>query len=260
MDGHFVLQLGGAFLAAFLAGAINSVAGGGTMISFPILLALGLPPLIANATNTVGIWPGSLGSIWGFRQELARVPKFYRWLMIPALIGGAFGAVLLRHTSSEAFEHIVPWLLIFATILFIIQAPVRERLLKSLGTESGRSRAAIIAAVALQLLVSVYGGYFGAGMSILMLTALGIMGLTDMLEMTAMTSFLSIAINGIAGVIFAFSGLVYWPYIAVMAIGAVVGGYGAAGVARKVGKVAIRRLVIFVGITLSIVMFVKILR
>lgn len=259
MDWHFILQLGGAFLAAFLAGAINSVAGGGTMISFPILLALGLPPLIANATNTVGIWPGSLGSIWGFRQELARVPKFFRWLMIPALIGGAIGAVLLRHTSSATFEHIVPWLLIFATILFIIQAPVRERLLKNLGA-SGRGHRVIVAAIILQLLVSIYGGYFGAGMSILMLTALGLMGLTDMLEMTAMTSFLSIAINGIAGVIFAISGLVYWPYIAVMAIGAVVGGYGAAGLARKVGKVAIRRLVIFVGITLSVVMFIKILR
>jgi uncharacterized protein len=246
-----------AFIAAFLAGAINSVAGGGSMISFPVLIALGVPPIIANATNTVGIWPGALGSILGFRPELKRIPTVYRLLLIPALVGSAAGAFLLRLTPAGLFERVVPWLLLFATVLFIVQAPIRERL-TLLSREGGRNGVRIALVIFLQIGVSIYGGYFGAGMSILMLSILGIMGMTDMLEMTAMTSMLSLAINGIAGGIFIFCGLISWPYALVMALGAVLGGYGAVGVARKVGKDWIKRFVIAVGLTLAIVMFFKI--
>jgi uncharacterized membrane protein YfcA len=257
------LSLLGAFAAAFVAGAINSVAGGGTMISFPILIALGLPPLIANATNTLGIWPGAIGSIWGFRPELARVPKAYRWLLVPALIGGALGAVLLRLTSASFFERVVPGLILFATALFIVAPPIRERLRnrRGAGTPATKRGAVGIAGVfGLQIAVSIYGGYFGAGMSILMLSILSIIGMTDMLEMTAMTSLLSLAINGVAGAIFAFSGLIRWPYAAAMAVGAILGGYGAAGIARRVGSLWIRRLVITVGLALAIVMFCRLSR
>jgi uncharacterized membrane protein YfcA len=262
-----------AFIAAFLAGAINSVAGGGSMISFPVLIALGVPPITANATNTVGIWPGALGSIWGFRPELRRIPKVYLLLLIPALMGAALGAFLLRLTSASLFERVVPWLLLFATLLFIVQAPIRERLARFGGTNEqngehnegrnesrsgGRNGIRITLVIALQIGVSVYGGYFGAGMSILMLSILGIMGMTDMLEMTAMTSMLSLAINGVAGVIFIFCGLISWPYALVMAGGAILGGYGAVGVARKVGKNWIKRFVILVGLTLAVAMFYKI--
>lgn len=250
------LNLFGAFIAAFLAGAINSVAGGGSMISFPVLIALGVPPIIANATNTVGIWPGALGSIWGFRPEIARIPKVYRLLLIPALIGSAFGAYLLRITSASLFEHVVPWLLLFATVLFMIQAPIRKRLML-LSKQGDSNWTRIVLVIFLQIGVSIYGGYFGAGMSILMLSILGIMGMTDILEMTAMTSLLSLAINGIAGAIFLFCGLVSFPYAAVMAVGAILGGYGAVGVARKVGKDWIKRFVILVGLSLAAVMFYK---
>jgi hypothetical protein len=246
----------GAFIAAFLAGAINSVAGGGSMISFPMLIALGVPPIIANATNTVGIWPGAIGSLWGFRPEIARIPKAYRLLLIPALIGSAFGAYLLKITSASLFERVVPWLLLFSTVLFIVQAPIRRRLMLMSG-EGERNWTRIALVIFLQIGVSIYGGYFGAGMSILMLSILGIMGMTDILEMTAMTSLLSLAINGIAGVIFIFCGLVSFPYAAVMAVGAILGGYGAVGVARKVGKDWIKRFVILVGLTLAVVMFYR---
>lgn len=247
----------GAFGAAFIAGAINSVAGGGTMISFPVLVALGLPPVIANATNTVGIWPGSLGSVYGFRQELGRVPRRMRWLLIPAAIGSIIGAYLLRHTPAQLFDHLVPVLLFFATFLFMIQAPVQRRLKSVEAAAHGGSRWMTIA-VLCQLAVAVYGGYFGAGMSIMMLSVLSLIGMTDILEMSGMTSLLSLCINGIAGVYFAVSGLVSWPYVAAMAVGAIAGGYGAAGLARKIGKQMIRRFVILVGISITIWMAIKV--
>jgi uncharacterized membrane protein YfcA len=250
-------HLFGAFGAAFLAGAINSVAGGGTMISFPVLVALGLPPVMANATNTVGIWPGSLGSMWGFRKELSRVNRRMFWLLLPALAGGLAGAILLRSTPPGVFEKLVPWLILFATILFIVQGPVQRRL-KSVDAAKHAGPRWLLIAMTVQLGVAVYGGYFGAGMSIMALSVLGLLGMTDILEMSATTSLLACAINGTAGILFAIAGLVVWPYALVMTGGALVGGYGAAGVARKIGKVAVRRFVIFVGLTISAVMFIKI--
>jgi uncharacterized membrane protein YfcA len=249
----------GAFLAAFLAGAINSVAGGGTMITFPVLIALGLPPIVANATNTVGIWPGSLGSIWGFRKELARTPRAMRWLLIPALVGGAAGAMLLRLTPPGVFDRLVPWLILFATVLFILQAPIQKKLKSAEAARKAGSGWMTVAIIA-QIAVAVYGGYFGAGMSIMMLSILGILGMTDILEMSAMTSLLALCINGIAGLLFAQAGLVFWPYVLAMAAGAVVGGYGAAGVARKIGRTAVRRFVIFIGLSIAVVMFVRLAR
>ena len=247
----------GAFGAAFLAGAINSVAGGGTMISFPALVALGLPPVIANATNTVGIWPGSLGSIWGFRKELGRVNKRMFWLLLPALVGGLAGALLLRSTPPGVFEKMVPWLIFFATLLFIIQSQVQRRL-KSVEAARHAGAKWLAIAMVVQFCVAIYGGYFGAGMSIMALSVLGILGMTEIFEMSATTSLLACAINGSAGIIFAIAGLVAWPYALVMTTGSLVGGYGAAGVARKIGKVAVRRFVIFVGLTITTVMFVRV--
>jgi len=254
-----VFHIVGAFLAAFLAGAVNSVAGGGTMITFPVLIVLGLPPIIANTTNTVGIWPGSAGSLWGFRRELARTPAVMRWLLIPAFIGGAIGALLLRLTPSSVFDSLVPWLILFATVLFLLQAPI-QRKLKSAEAARRAGPGWMAIAILAQVAVAVYGGYFGAGMSIMMLSILGIIGMTDILEMSAMTSLLAMCINGVAGLLFAQAGLVFWPYVLPMAVGAVAGGYGAAGVARKIGRTAVRRFVIFVGFSIAIVMFVRLAR
>ena len=246
-----------AFGAAFLAGAINSVAGGGTMISFPVLVALGLNPMVANATNTVGIWPGSLGSIWGFRKELGRVNRRMFWLLVPALVGGLAGALLLRFTPPATFAMMVPWLILFATLLFIVQAKVQQRLRSVEGARHAGAKWLTFALI-VQLGVAVYGGYFGAGMSIMALSVLGLLGMTDMLEMSATTSLLACAINGSAGIVFICTGLVAWPYALAMTTGALAGGYGAAGIARKIGKVAIRRFVIFVGVTITLIMFVRV--
>ena len=254
-----VPSLFAAFAAAFLAGAVNSVAGGGTLISFPVLLALGLPPVVANATNTVGIWPGAFGSMWGFRKEIARLDRRIFWLLLPALVGGWAGAMLLRSSSTAVFERVAPWLVLFATFLFMIQASLQ----KHLQTTTPARRLGwkwLLVGILIQLGIAVYGGYFGAGISIMALSVLGLLGMTDMLEMSATTSLLSFTINGVAGVLFVATGLVHWPIALAMAVGALAGGYGATGVARRIGKLVVRRFVICVGATISAVLFVRLLR
>src|SRR5262249_13032151 len=152
----------GAFGAAFAAGAINSIAGGGTLVSFPTLVWLGLSPVTANATSTVAIWPGTVGSTWGYRRELQKAEPRVRILLIPSLIGGIAGAVLLKLTPESVFSHLVPFLILFATLLFTLQDPIQRRLkmMKNAGGEA--STQWMVGAFFFQLLVGLYGGYFGA--------------------------------------------------------------------------------------------------
>lgn len=245
-----------AMAAAFLAGGINSVAGGGTLVTFPALLGLGLPAIAANATSTVAIWPGSLGSMWGFRREIRSVPARMRLLAIPSVLGGLLGALLLRSTPPGLFERLVPFLILFATLLFAVQGPIQKRLQSVVGS-GPRGPLWVAGAAAGQFAVGVYGGYFGAGMSIMMLTALAFMGMDDILEMSAMTSFLSFCTNGVASILFAVSHMVVWPYVLAMMAAALIGGWSAAGIARRIGKTVVRRFVIGVGLTIAIVLFVK---
>ncbi|MBV8046762.1 MAG: sulfite exporter TauE/SafE family protein [Paludibacterium sp.] len=243
--------------AAFLAGAINSVAGGGTMVTFPTLMFLGLPPIVANATSTVAIWPGSLGSIWGFRQELGRTDRTLRALVIPSLLGGGIGAYLLRHTASATFEHMVPFLIFFATALFMVQGGIQRRLAGANKEAAHGIGGKLGLALACQLLIGIYGGYFGAGVSIVMLSALSAFGQTDILEMSALTSLFSLCINGVAVLVFVAAGLVDWPYVLAMALCAVAGGILAAGIARRIGRPAVRRFVITVGLTMTVVFVLR---
>ncbi|MFP5276285.1 MAG: sulfite exporter TauE/SafE family protein [Acidobacteriota bacterium] len=256
--------------AAFLAGGINSIAGGGTLITFPALLGLGLSPIPANATSTVAIWPGSLGSIWGFRRELALVPRRMLLLAVPAVLGGLAGAWLLQRTPPQIFAHLVPFLILFATLLFTLQAPVQRRLRaraadpaldhppsRTAVVPRWRSGLWILTATVAQFAVGIYGGYFGAGMSIMLLTLLAFLGMEDILKMNAMTSFLSLCTNGVASALFAAAHMVVWSFVAAMMVAALVGGYAAAGVARKIGRVIVRRVVIAVGFTIAALLFVK---
>lgn len=248
-----------AMASAFLAGGINSVAGGGTLITFPVLMGLGLPAIVANTTSTVAIWPGSLGSMWGFRSEIRAIPPAMRLLAIPSILGGVLGAFLLRSTSAAAFERLVPFLILFATLLFTVQAPIQRRLKIAPHGGAPRGRKWMAGALLAQLAIGVYGGYFGAGMSIMMLTALAFMGMEDILQMSALTSLLSFCINGVASILFVASHMVVWPYALGMMVAAVVGGYAAAGLARKIGKVMVRRFVIAVGFSIATVLLIKML-
>jgi len=242
--------------AAFLAGGINSVAGGGTLISFPTLVWLGLPSITANATSTVAIWPGSLGSIWGFRNELGETDRRMRMLSLSSLVGGGLGALLLRSTPPTVFERLVPFLILFATILFTVQGSLQKKLRERSGPNLG-TNIWMPGALALNLVVAIYGGYFGAGMSIMMLSSLGILGMTDILRMNALTSLFALCVNGVASALFISTQMVNWYYVLPMAIAAVIGGYGAAGVARRIGQVAVRRFVVAVGFAMSVALFFR---
>src|SRR5688572_948661 len=239
------------FIAAFVAGAINSVAGGGTLVSFPALVWVGLASTIANATSTVAIWPGSLGAMWGYRKDLGGLPPSTYALIVPSLVGGILGAVLLVMTPTAVFDRLIPLLILFATVLFMLQEPV-QRMIKTTGKAHSGSTAWLIGAMFFQLLVSVYGGYFGAGIGILMLAAFGIMGFTDIHQMNGLKNFLALCINGVAAVYFIWNGMVSWPHALVMALGAIVGGVFGAGVARRIGPNGVRRIVIVAGFTMAI--------
>jgi uncharacterized membrane protein YfcA len=244
-----------AFAAAFVAGAINSVAGGGTLLSFPVLIWIGLPSITANATSTVGIWTASLGGIWGYRREMQGLSRGSYMLIVPSVLGGIIGAVLLRLTPSKVFDQLVPLLIMFATFLFMLQEPV-QRMINRGGSGHADSRA-WIAALIFQFFVSVYGGYFGAGIGILMLAALGILGYADIHQMNGLKNLLALFINGVAAVYFVAMGMIQWPWALIMALGAIAGGYGGAGVARRIGPKGVRRIVIIVGFSMSLSLLIR---
>jgi uncharacterized membrane protein YfcA len=246
----------GAFGAAFLAGAINSIAGGGTLVSFPTLIWLGLPAVTANATSTVAIWPGTVGSMWGYRRELRAAERRVFALLAPSLIGGILGALLLRRTPPSVFAHMVPYLILAATLLFMAQEPI-QRKLKTAEAAAHRSRRWLAGAVTFQLAVAVYGGYFGAGIGILMLAALSILGLSDIHQMNGLKVIFGMSINGVAALYFVWAGMVHWPYVVLMAIGAIAGGYGGAGMARRVGQAVVRRIVIAIGFGMTLSMLIR---
>jgi len=245
-----------AFASAFFAGAINSVAGGGTLITFPTLIWIGLDSVTANATSTVAIWPASVGSLWGYRQELRAVESRFRILIVPSMVGGLIGALLLRWTPAPTFDDMVPYLILSATLLFMGQETV-QRMLKTGDAARHESSKWLVGAVLFQFGVGVYGGYFGAGIGILMLAALSIMGRTDIHQMNSLKVVLGGALNGVAALYFIWAGMVYWPYVLIMSIGAVAGGYGGAGIARKLGHTAVRRIVILVGLGMTVSLFLK---
>jgi uncharacterized membrane protein YfcA len=244
-----------AFASAFAAGAINSVAGGGTLLSFPTLIWLGLDSVSANATSTVAIWPGSLGGMWGYRKELKTADPRMLALTVPSLIGGIAGALLLRYTPPSVFDAVVPFLILFATVLFMVQETV-QRIFKT-GEARHESRKWLIGAIVFQFFVSLYGGYFGAGIGILMLAALSILGLTDIHQMNGLKNFFAMCINGVAAIYFMLAHMVVWPYVFIMAVGAIAGGYGGAGLARRMGRTMVRRVVVGIGFAMAISLFVK---
>jgi uncharacterized membrane protein YfcA len=249
------------FGAGIVAGAINSVAGGGTLVSFPTLIWLGVPSITANATNTVALWPGSLGGMWGYRREMRGVDRRAYTLVVPSIVGGVAGAVLLHRTPTDVFDRLVPILILFATILFMVQEPLQRRF--NIALSHPRTLAPshpsiwLSWALLFQLLVGIYGGYFGAGIGILMLAALGLMGHSDIHQMNGVKNMLALCINGVAAVYLSVAGLVSWPDTVVMAGGAMIGGVAGAGMARRIGRTAVRRVVVGIGFAMALSLMLR---
>ena len=289
LQGHALLAV-----AALLAGAVNSFAGGGTILTFPVLAAI-LPDLpgrlvVANATSTIGLWPGAATAAWAYRGERDEVPAWARWLIVPSVLGAVVGTALVLVLPPAWFDALVPWLILTAALLFAGQphlaawafSPtlplplgVGETATSApplpLGEGRGEGAAAashpprapspaaparIATACGLQFLVSVYGGYFGAGIGILMLAVLGMLGLGDIHRLNGVKNVLGTVINGVAAGMFALGSLagwhaVSWPHAAVMAVASIVGSLGASHVARRLPARIVRRCVALIGFALA---------
>ena len=246
--------------SALLAGAVNAIAGGGTLLTFPALFSvLSGNGVLANGTSTVAIAPGSLASAWGYRKELADKRQVILRLLGPSLLGGGIGALLVTRFPQSVFNALVPWLILGAAVLFVIQQPVM-RWLKSHPSSGPAKPRTVMLLLGFQLLVAIYGGYFGAGIGILMLTALSFMNLRDIHQMNAVKTILASTINGVSVVSFVWDGLVKWDYALAMAISAIIGGYFGARVARRLPAWVVRLIVIVIGFSLAAFYFVKQIR
>ena len=280
-------------VGGFAAGAVNAVAGGGTFFSFPALLAVGLPPVVANASNSVALWPGSLSSAWAYRRELAAYRRYLLPMGAASLLGGVAGGLLLLAAGDARFAALIPWLLAFATGLFA-SSPQLSALVKKMRQRSdamalampnsalqhrhgdqiaptGLAAAPINAAAQshadhgagspagwlTQLLVSIYGGFFGAGMGILMMASLAIGGHEDVQHINALKNLLSAVIYSVTVVTFIAAGAVSWPHTLAMLLTASAGGYAGARLARRMQGPWLRRSVIAVGGALTFYYFDK---
>ena len=243
------------FVAGVLGGVLNAVAGGGSFIAFPALLFTGVPPIPANATNSLALWSGVTASGGAYRRQLDMPRRVFVPLLISSVIGGLLGAFLLLRTPAHTFMKVLPWLMLGATLLFVFGNRLSGGRPPSVGRDATAS--AILIASLFELAVAVYGGYFGGGVGIVNLAMLAALGMTDIHAMNALKSVLGSAINGVASVAFIVKRAVYWPQALVMIAGAVVGGYFGAHYAQKLPQNWVRGFVILVGAGMTIYFFAK---
>ncbi|MDP9396577.1 MAG: sulfite exporter TauE/SafE family protein [Actinomycetota bacterium] len=240
--------------AGFAAGAVNAVAGGGSLISFPALLAVGYPSVTANVTNTVALFPGYAGSVAGARQELDGQRLRVRALGVTSVVGGVAGAAVLLTTPGEVFQEIVPFLILLACLLLAVQ-PWLAALVRRLPGADKEHRSALLHFAA--LFAAAYGAYFGAGLGVMLLALLGIFLGDQLKRINALKNVLSLVINAVALVAFAAFGPVEWPAVAVVALSSLLGGYLGARLARRIGARVLRTLVVVYGLVVAGILFVQ---
>lgn len=235
------------FGVGILVGAMNSIAGGGMLVGFPVLLAFGLPPLAANVTSNTVIMPGSISSAYGYRRYLSKLRKRYLLLLVPCIVGAAIGAIILRNTSSDQFQQIVPMLVGFAVILFAFQPLLHFHLHRHIrGKQKGLASLLVIAVVLLP--VAIYGGYFGAGFGFIMLAFLGFTKLHEIHRMNGLKNLASACIAFTSLICLYSTGLIDWHLGLMMAAGSIVGGYYGAVLTQKIPSHIVRIIVIVIGI------------
>jgi uncharacterized protein len=255
-------------LCAAAGGAVNAVAGGGTLLTFPALVVVlqlqmetAKAAVVANATSTLALCPGSISAMWGYRREMADLSHWIKLLLPPSIIGGVAGSLLVVVMPPEHFKALVPWLILTATLLFLLQPLIAKWLGigQAHAEPHGRTKLGV---VLFQFLVAVYGGYFGAGIGILMLSSLAMIGLADIHRMNALKTLLASVINGMSVLIFMGNDFfvektIDWPLAILMAISAIIGGYAGARVARKLDRRLVRGFVVCIGLTLTAYYFWK---
>jgi uncharacterized membrane protein YfcA len=239
--------------AAFVAGALNAIAGGGSFLTLPALVFAGLPPVVANATGTVALLPGYVSGALGFREDLQAPPGLsLRTLTLLSLSGGAIGAGLLLVTDDRTFSRIVPWLLLLATALFAAGPALLRKL-----RDSPSSQASFGPAAAGTLAVCIYGGYFNGGLGILLLALFGLLGQVNLNAMNGMKNVVSALLTAIAVALYAWGGVVAWPQALVMMIAATVGGYFGARLARRIPAPLLRAGIVGIGLIMTTLFFIR---
>lgn len=243
-------------LTGVVVGAMNAIAGGGMLLGFPVLLALGIPPLVANATSNIIILPGQLASAYGYRKFLRQVPRAYLWLLPPCAVGAGIGALILRHTSSNSFEQLVPGLILFAVVLFAFQPLLHFHVHKQLKAKKVDNRPLLYVGLAL-IPLAIYGGYFGAGFGFVMLAFLGFTNLHDVHKMNALKN-LAASTMAVVSIGCLFSArLIDWRHGLVMAVGTGIGGYCGARLAQRIPSHTVRLAVITIGLITATYLFLR---
>jgi uncharacterized membrane protein YfcA len=242
------------FFAGALGGAINAVAGGGSFVAFPALLFTGVPPVPANATNTLALWLGTTASGGAYREKLNIARRVMIPLVVTSIIGGLAGAFLLINTPAQTFLRVLPWLLLGATLLFAFGKHLTGRISASIAHDA--SNASVAGASVFELIVAVYGGYFGGGIGIMNLAMLAALGMTDIHAMNKLKVVLGGVINGVAAITFIITGAIVWPQAMVMTAGSLVGGYSSAHYAQKLPQAWVKGFVILVGTAMTIYFFI----
>ena len=235
------------FFAAVVGQGLNAVAGGGSFITFPMLLVAGVAPIEANATSTIALWPGALASAWGYRRDFSADRRTVIVLACVSIAGGLAGALLLLATPEHQFRRLIPYLLGFATLLFALS----DRIGTVIGSRSDRATGALGLVGLIQFVVAVYGGYFGGGIGIMMLAAFSLMDVGNIHSMNGLKAVLGAVINGAAVVTFILAHLVVWQFAAPMIVASILSGYASAKIARRIDPKRVRIAVVIIGIALT---------
>ncbi len=246
------------FISAFFAGVINSVAGGGSFLTFPALLFVGIPPIQSNATSTAAVWPGTVASLLAYRKAFTiETRRLLVPLLVTGVIGGILGAQILLYTPQATFLKLVPWLLLCATLLFLASGRITKWVRARTDGHKSGDRWLTYGGLFLELFIAMYVGYFGAGVGILVLALLALLGMENIHAMNGMKTLLVSVVNGVALAIFVWNRVVVWPQAILMLTAASIGGYGGAHVAQKIDPKYVRTLVIIVGFGMSAYFFIR---
>ena len=244
------------FVAAVVAGFINAIAGGGTLVTFPVLLAIGIPPVVANVTNTVALVPGTIGGMWAQRNDFHSQYRRLLKLLPFAILGGIAGGLLILHTSEQTFRSIIPYLILMATILLAAQIRIKNWITSRLGNAHNEMHNPVIM-ISMVFLAAIYGGYFGAGLGVILMAVLGLVTDDSLTRLNFLKQALGFAINLSAAIYFAFSGKVNWGIAFVMMFGFILGGLMGGKLAGKIKPELLRWIVVLAGLIAATIFFLK---